>query len=175
MQRLLNPCSAYSLLSQTLLLLCLETHRVYFLELLLDLSLLVRHLKISVCFTERVNQDGQEQVQEDEVPDEDPRNVVNGSDCFKQHVVLCHSHRGVEDTLPVLHSQHLENSNEGHCECFKVLAWQLFTWAEVILSLENLPAEQSVDENEDEHQECDQDEVHKGSLDDPDNHSHGLK
>jgi len=77
--------------------------------------------------------------------------------------------------LPVLHCEHLENSDESYRERIVIGTWHLYIWSKVIVTLKDLATKQSVDENEDEHQDSDENEVHEGALDDTDYHGHGFE
>ena len=77
--------------------------------------------------------------------------------------------------MPILHSKHLEHRYKGHSESLVVGARELIPGAEIVPALENLAAEQRVDEDKDEHENGDQDKVHEGLADDSDDHGHGLE
>ena len=64
--------------------------------------------------------------------------------------------------LPVLHRKHLEYGDEGHREGLVIGSRQFFVWPKVIVTLEDLSTEQSVNEDEDKHEDGDQDEVNEG-------------
>ena len=121
---------------------------------------------------ETVDQDGEEEVEQDEVADEDPRDVVDGGDSFEEHGVVRSTHRSEQNLLPILHCQHLEHRDEGDGEGFIVGSGQLLILPEIVVTLEDLSAQEGVDEDKHEHENCDQNEIHKRALDDFNNHDH---
>ena len=52
---------------------------------MLSLNVLLRYITIGCLLIETVNEDGEEEVQQDKVSDEDPRNVVSGTYSLEDH------------------------------------------------------------------------------------------
>ena len=77
--------------------------------------------------------------------------------------------------LPILHSEHLEDCDEGHSEALIVCSWHLSIWTEVIVALEDLPTQQRVDENKHEHENRNKNEIHERALNDANDLRHRLE
>jgi hypothetical protein len=89
---------------------------LHFLNLSFGSYLLIRQVFIIVFIQERVEQDSQEQVKQNEVANENPSNIENGRDP-RAHFS---SHRIEKDSLPIFHSQHLEHRHKSNVESIEI-------------------------------------------------------
>lgn len=118
-----------------------------------------------IFFCETIDKDGQEEIQQDEITDKNPTDIVNGTDSLENPWTLRSSHRDIEYLLPIFHGQHLEHSDESYWERFIVCSGQILTRLNHVLTLEDLTTQEGVDEDEHEHQDCDHDKVWESTLD----------
>ena len=132
-------------------------------------------LHLCVCLSKRVDEDGQEEIEQNEVTYEDPWYVEESRYCLKYRWTFSRMYRSKQDTLPVFHREDLKDCDESNPEWFVILTWKFLIRSKFILALEDLAAQKRVNENEHENQDWNPDEVHESSLDYTDNHRHWLE
>ena len=73
-------------------------------------------LHLGIRLTERIDKDGKEKIQKNEIANEDPRDVEQGCNRLENHWAFSCLQRAKEHKLPILHREDLENRDESHVE-----------------------------------------------------------
>ena len=107
-------------------------------------------LRLWLFTGEWINQNSEEQVEKNEIPNEDPRHVVDGRKGLDDVGATSWSHRYEHNLLPILHSKNLESCHKCDAEVFEVTSRDSLIRAKVIFTLVDLNAKQGIDEYEDE-------------------------
>jgi hypothetical protein len=125
------------------------------LDVLFVVVFLALFVLVGRVISEGVKQDGQKEVQQNEIAQEDPRDVIDGAE---GSIDRGHAETIVHQDGPALHGQYLEGCEEGRVEVVEVPQWHTSGAIEIFLKIklpsENLHPQKGKNEKEQKQQKC---------------------